>query len=163
MWVTGGGILCSLLLHFWKNDSFKEVSEEEKKGKTTFHTQTFHKYAHRIPTPKQASKKKIFVSIPPPPLLPFHGRPSVQNSLLYTENNFPFPEVHSLWTSFGWTLQSSLKREPFPTVLSESSPFEVTAGLTKLISSIHNMLLMQCWLTLPLAGSCYWTRPKCNV
>lgn len=84
-------------------------------------------------------------------------------SFLYAECNFPSPEVHSLWTGFGWTSQSSLKREPFPTVLWESSPFEVTAGLTKLISSIHNVLLMQCWPSLPLAGSCYWTRPKCNV
>ena len=84
-------------------------------------------------------------------------------SFSYIEFNSPPPQVHSLWTGFGWTLQSSLKREPFPTVLRESSPFEVTAGLTKLISSLHNVRLMQCWLTLPLAGSRYWTGPKCNV
>lgn len=84
-------------------------------------------------------------------------------SFLCMECKLPLPVVCSLRTVFGWTLQSSLKGEPFPTVLWESRPFEVTAGLTKLISSLHNVPLMQCWLRLPLAGSCYWTRPKCNV
>lgn len=84
-------------------------------------------------------------------------------SFLCTECKLPLLGVCSLRTVFGWTLQSSLKGEPFPTVLWESCPFEVTAGLTKLISSLHNVPLMQCWLRLPLAGSCHWTRPKCNV
>lgn len=116
-----------------------------------------------LQTPNEC-RELFLLTLFPVMFLPFLSSDFMEgHSFLCTESNSPPPEVHSLWTGFGWTLQSPLKREPFPTVLRESSPFEVTAGLTKLISSIHNVRLMQCWRTLPLAGSRYWTRPKCNV
>ena len=128
----------------------------------SLHTNTpFHNYTHKTPVLRWVSESFLLTTLP-------HHLPSFsvtatsqkENSLSCTLN-----VICLLLKSvgFGWTLLSSLKREPFPTVLWESSPFEVTAGLTKLISSIHNVCLMQCWLMLPLAGSRYWTRPKCNV
>lgn len=164
MGISGGGILWSFLPHVWKCDSWKEVSELESKLICT--NTPFQKHSHETPILQSASESFLLTSLP-------HHFPSFSDchshfmegkySFLCIECIFPPPEVHSLWTVFGWTLQSSLKREPFPTVLWKSSPFEVTAGWTKLISSIHNVSLMQCWLTLPLAGSRYWNRPKFNV
>lgn len=147
---SGRGMLRSPLPQIWKQDSRGLWAELLCHS----HTNVFHNHAHRTQLLHQVLESlfsPLFLIIFLPFLTCHSHFMGGKYPFFSIESNFPFPEGHSLWTSFGWTLQSSLKREPFPTVLEENSLFEVTAGLTKLISSIHNVCLMQCWLMLPLA------------